>query len=183
MKFEIKSRWYGSVLFSVETENLKVAVELAIKSGANLSEANLSEANLYGANLYGANLYEANLYGANLSRANLYGANLSRANLSEANLSEAKIKFILFPSIRTIASINLGNLSDSLSLELMRRDAAAHPYPERFDVWARGGECPYQNEERFWLFDLKREVWKKGKPKMTDVELIRAICAEKGWEL
>jgi hypothetical protein len=88
-----------------------------------------------------------------------------------------------FPTIKTLASIDLGKLSDVLSLELMRRDAAAHPFSERFEVWAKGGDCPYQNEERFWIFNLKREVWEKGKPKMTDVELIKAICAEKGWEL
>ena len=163
MKFEIKSRWSGSVIFSIETKSLKLAVEAAVKSGANLSGADL-----YGADLYGANLYGANLSGANLSGASLYGA---------------KIGFIKFPSISILSSFNLGVLSKKLSLELMRRDAAAHPYPERFDVWAKGGECPYQNEERFWLFDLDRAVWKKGKPKMADVELIREICAEKGWKI
>ena len=49
MKFEIKSRWTGSVLFSVETETLKLAVELGVQSGANL----------YGADLYGADLSSA----------------------------------------------------------------------------------------------------------------------------
>ena len=53
---EIKSRFSGKVIFSVEAESLKIAVELAVKSGANLSGAYLSRANLYGANLYGANL-------------------------------------------------------------------------------------------------------------------------------
>ena len=115
MKFEIKSRWDASVLFSIETNNFRLAVEAAVKSradlsganlyGADLSGANLSGANLSGAdlsradlfradlsraNLSGANLYGANLYGANLYGANLYGANLSGANLSGANLSGAK---------------------------------------------------------------------------------------------
>ena len=43
MKFEIVSRWSGAVLFSVETETLKLAVELGVKSGANLYEANLGD--------------------------------------------------------------------------------------------------------------------------------------------
>ena len=116
MKSKIKSRFSGAVLFSLETESLRLCVEAAVKSGAdlyganlsraNLYDANLSRANLYGAdlsgadlygadlsgadlssaNLYGANLYGANLYGANLSRANLYGANLYGANLSRADL-------------------------------------------------------------------------------------------------
>ena len=94
--FEIKHRFTGAVLFSLETESLKLCVQAAVKakadlSGANLSGANLSGADLYGANLSGANLSRANLYGANLSRANLYGANLSGANLYGANLSRANL--------------------------------------------------------------------------------------------
>ena len=89
MKFEIKHRHTGSVLFSVEVGSLKLAVEAAIKAGANLSGANLSGANLSGANLSGADLSRAYLSGADLSRANLSGANLSGANLSGAYLSGA----------------------------------------------------------------------------------------------
>jgi hypothetical protein len=75
---------------------LRVAVEIAVKSGADLSRANLSEAylsraNLSGANLSGANLSGADLYGADLSRANLSGADLYVANLSEADLSGADL--------------------------------------------------------------------------------------------
>ena len=44
MKFEIKSRFSGNVLFAVETESWKVAVELAVKSGADLFRADLSGA-------------------------------------------------------------------------------------------------------------------------------------------
>ena len=61
MKFEIKSRWTGSVLFSLETSSMKLCVEAAVKSGANLSGATLSFANLSGANLSFANLYGADL--------------------------------------------------------------------------------------------------------------------------
>ena len=90
MLFEIKSRFYGNVIFSLETQSFKLCVEAAVKSGANLSRADLSSANLSRANLSRANLSEANLSEADLSRANLSGANLSRANLSEADLSEAQ---------------------------------------------------------------------------------------------
>jgi uncharacterized protein YjbI with pentapeptide repeats len=87
MKFEIKSWLNGGILFSIETDSWKLAVEAAVKSGVDLSRANLSGANLSGAYLSGAYLYEANLSGANLSGANLSGANLSGANLSGAYLS------------------------------------------------------------------------------------------------
>ena len=49
MKLEILSRFNSSVLFSVETESLKLAVELAAKQGAYLEGANLRGANLGGA--------------------------------------------------------------------------------------------------------------------------------------
>jgi len=152
-------------------------------SGANLSGANLSGANLDEANLSGANLSGANLSGANLDEANLNGANLNGANLSGANLSGANLEFFRFPSIRLISSIQLSLISNNLALELMRRDADGHPYPEKFDEWAKGGDCPYQNEERFWLFNEKREAWKPGKPQMSDKDLIIALCKEKGWKI
>jgi len=86
VKFEIKHRFSGSVLFSLKTESLKLCVEAAVKSGANLYGAYL-----YGANLSGANLYGADLYGADLPRANLSRADLSRADLSGANLYGADL--------------------------------------------------------------------------------------------
>ena len=48
MMFEIKHRYSNEVLFSIEIGTLRLAVEAAIKSGANLYGANLSRANLYG---------------------------------------------------------------------------------------------------------------------------------------
>ena len=74
MKFEIKSWYTGGILFSIETDSWKLAVEAAVKARADLSGADLS-----GADLSGANLSRANLSRANLSRANLSGADLSRA--------------------------------------------------------------------------------------------------------
>ena len=152
-------------------------------SGANLSGADLSGADLSGADLFGANLSGADLYRADLYRADLYRANLPGANLSGANLSRADLEFSRFPSIRLISSIQLGLISNDLALELMRRDADGHPYPEKFDEWAKGGKCPYQNEERFWLFNEKQEAWKPGKPQMSDKDLIVALCKEKGWKI
>ena len=80
MKFEIKHRYSGVVLFSLETTDLRLAVEAAVKNKANLSKANLSK----------ANLSEANLSKANLSKANLSKANLSKADLSKANLTQIR---------------------------------------------------------------------------------------------
>jgi uncharacterized protein YjbI with pentapeptide repeats len=89
MKFEIKHRFNGSILFVIETNSLKLAVDAAVRSRADLSGANLSRADLSGANLSGADLSGANLSGANLSGADLSLADLSGANLSGADLSRA----------------------------------------------------------------------------------------------
>jgi hypothetical protein len=69
MKFEIKHRVTGAVLFSLECGSLKICVEAAIKARAYLADANLE-----GANLADANLAGAYLAGANLARAYLEGA-------------------------------------------------------------------------------------------------------------
>ena len=121
--------------------------------------------------------------GADLSGADLSGADLSGANLSGADLSGANLSFHQFPSIRLLSSIPLGKISDILTLELMRRDAFGHPHPERFDAWAKGGDCPYKNEDRLWHFRENRNLWKPGNPEMTDRDLVIAICKEKGWKI
>ena len=64
---EIKHKSSGSVLFSIEAESWKIAVEAAVKSRADLSWANLS----------GADLSWSDIYGSDLSRANLYGARMA----------------------------------------------------------------------------------------------------------
>ena len=73
MNIQIKSQINDTVLFEHNCENnsMRLTMELALKSGADL---------------FGANLSRADLSGANLSRANLSGANLSGADLSGASL-------------------------------------------------------------------------------------------------
>ena len=95
---EIKSRWNEGVLFRAEVDastdaslRVRAAVEIAVKSGADLTGADLSGANLDGADLTGANLAGANLAGANLTGAYLDGASLARAYLTGANLDGANL--------------------------------------------------------------------------------------------
>ena len=94
VKFEIKNRWTGSILFEYEKEDntLKKTVEEAVREGANLEGADLGGADLEGAYLGGANLEGAYLGGANLRGANLRGANLRGANLEGAYLREAYLR-------------------------------------------------------------------------------------------
>ena len=89
MLFEIKSRFSGSILFSLETENLRICVEAAIKAGADLRGADLGGADLGGAYLRGTDLVGANLRDADLRDADLRAASLVGANLSGADLRDA----------------------------------------------------------------------------------------------
>ena len=105
MKIEIKSRWSGSVLFSVEADSLWLALEAAVGTradlrgahlrgadlgGADLRDADLGGAHLRGAHLRGADLRDADLGGAHLRGADLRGADLRDAHLGGADLGGAK---------------------------------------------------------------------------------------------
>ena len=94
VKFEIKNKWTGSILFEYEKEDntLKKTVEEAVREGADLEGADLGGANLEGADLGGANLEGAYLGGANLRGANLEGAYLGGANLEGAYLEGADLE-------------------------------------------------------------------------------------------
>ena len=94
MKISIFNRFSASVIFehTVENNTLKLTLELALKSGADLYGANLRGANLRGANLRGADLRDADLRDANLYSADLYGANLYDADLYDADLRGADLR-------------------------------------------------------------------------------------------
>ena len=91
MRYEVKDRWDGKILYADEAASFKALIAAAVRAKANLYGANLVRANLVRANLDGANLYGANLVRANLDGANLYGANLDGANLYGANLYGANL--------------------------------------------------------------------------------------------
>ena len=57
MKFEIKDCYKDALLFSLETNSLKLCVEAAVKSGANLFSADLTGADLTEATGINPNLY------------------------------------------------------------------------------------------------------------------------------
>ena len=206
MKFEVKSQWNGAVLFSIETDSWKLAVEAAIKSGADLSGANLRGADLYGANLrgadlYGANLRGANLYGANLRGANLRGADLRGANLYGADLYGADLRGAdlyganlygadlygadlygaYLPSPQMVLSAQWNVVSNKLTADLMQYDAISHPDKKAFDKWAKGGPCPYDGVkvQRAANFQQDPTLWKKGKidtPYNLMVRVLREKC-------
>jgi len=86
MKFEIKNRWDGKLIFKLECKSLKICLEEAIKAKADLGEADLR-----GADLCGADLGDADLRGADLRDAYLHGAYLRGADLGGADLRGADL--------------------------------------------------------------------------------------------
>ena len=94
VKIQIKSRYFGSVLFEYEKENntIKDTVIEAVKKGADLRGADLRGADLSGADLRGAYLHGAYLRGAYLRGAYLRGAYLRGADLRGAYLRGADLR-------------------------------------------------------------------------------------------
>jgi len=144
MKWQIKHRYKKTILFEMEAEFFRQAVEEAVKTGADLSGADLSGVNLSGTNLYRANLYRANLsdadlYGVNLYRANLYRANLSGANLSGADLSGVNLSganlYRANLSGANLSGANLyrANLSDTKNLVKIMGVEPGNFYWKRFE--------------------------------------------------
>ena len=82
MKFEIKARFTGKVLFTAELSAEYESAEYSLQLGAAVKAAVSARANLADANLARANLADANLADANLAGAYLAGANLAGANLA-----------------------------------------------------------------------------------------------------
>ena len=89
--FEIKHRFTGNVLFSLECGSLKICVEAAVKAKADLGGADLRGAYLRGAALGGAALGGADLRCADLGGADLRGADLGGADLGGAALGGADL--------------------------------------------------------------------------------------------
>ena len=94
----IRNRYNNKVIFEADVLTMKEAVELAIKSSADLRfvdlrSADLSFADLRSADLRFANLSFANLRFANLSFADLRFVDLSSADLRWADLRSANLSF------------------------------------------------------------------------------------------
>ena len=165
MKWQIKHRYNKTILFEMEAEFFRQAVEEAVKTGADLSGADLSGANLSGADLYlanlsGADLSGADLYRADLYRANLPGADLYRANLSGVNLSGANLY---------LANLSGANLSDTKNLVKIMGVEPGNFYWKRFEE----GLC--NNNYQFYI---GLNTLRKGEVFASDD---RVVCSHPGF--
>jgi hypothetical protein len=92
MKFEIKHKFLGKILFELECASLKVCLEKAVYLYTDLHGADLRNSDLRGAYLNGADLRGAYLNGAYLNGAHLSGADLSDSDLSGAYLNNTDLR-------------------------------------------------------------------------------------------
>ena len=111
MNFEIKHWVSGKVLFSLETENMKLCLEAAVKSGADLRGADLR-----GADLSGADLRDANLSGAHLRGA--YGEPIKHATPEESVANLDKVREIIIDKDRFLGAMQKAGL-DAASISLL----------------------------------------------------------------
>lgn len=107
-------------------------------------------------------------------------------DLRGANLRGAKIKNINWPSPTMVLLAQWGELSNKLCKLAMRFDAANHPDPKSFNVWAQAqtGADPYSSYswQRCCNFQEKRALWntsllKKTPP--TALKLAQLLVKEK----
>jgi hypothetical protein len=91
---EIKSRWDGRVIYTAENaQDVRQAVEEAVKRSADLGSADLGYADLRSADLGSADLRYANLGSADLGYADLGYADLRSADLRYADLGSADLGY------------------------------------------------------------------------------------------
>ena len=151
MKFEIKNRWTGSVIFTAEIE-ANDETPLSIKLGLAVKVAVASE--------------------ANLSRANLSEANLSEANLSWANQ--------LMPPMVLLANwgdVSDDLCADLMNYDASNHPDGA----VAFAAWVAGGVCPYAGcrVARSANFTERKACYRPERPLQSALQLMDRLLAEK----
>lgn len=129
MKFEIKHRFSGQVLFALETDSLKLCLEAAIKANSNLSYSDLRCSNLRCSNLSGSNLSYSDLSYSDLSGSDLSGSNLSGSDLSYSNLRCSNLR----NSNLSSSNLRSSNLSGS---DLRGSNIILLGQPDNWQAWA-----------------------------------------------
>jgi pentapeptide repeat protein len=154
MKFEIKSRFAGKILFKGDFGSLKLCVEAAVKAradladadlaGADLADADLADAYLAGADLADANLAGADLADAYLARANLAGAYLAGANLAGANLARA---YLADANLARAKNLPIPSAEEIARLDQVRDIVLAKPERLQMSNWHSGNWTPEHTPE------------------------------------
>jgi hypothetical protein len=192
MKFEIKHRLNGSVLFALECESLKICVEAAVKSKLTLRGAYLSGVDLMGAYLRGADLRDADLRGAYLRDADLRDADLMGAYLRGADLRDADLRgaYLRDADLRD-ADLRGADLRDAdlRDADLMGVDLAAHiGQPDGWYAWTyldtKEKEQRVQVGCRNYTIAEGREYWANKDNRrevLAALDFAEAIGKLRGW--
>jgi len=162
MKFEIKNRFTGAVILTLETLSFKLCVEAAVKSRADLSGANLSRADLYGANLSGADLSRANLSGANLSGADLYGANNAELIKAQQRITPEEGAFVGWKKLQAgvIAKLVIPHDAQRMNAIGSRKCRASKAFVhEMFKDGATFTAVSYGLHDRSFQYETGKEVF------------------------
>ena len=104
---------------------------------------------------------------ADLRSADLRSADLRSADLRFADLRSADLRFANLPAPTMILLADWHQLSDAITLALMRLDCSAClDGKKKFELWSKGGECPYENArfQQVANFQEKRDLWSYGPP-------------------
>ena len=151
--------------------------------GLDLTNARLCWTALQAAQLRNTVLRGSDLFRASLRGSDLSGSDLREARVVLASFDRATLRGAQLPPPREMLLANWGELSDELTADLMRYDAANHPDPGAFDRWAAGGPCPYAGGEidraaHFWE---RRYLWSPGPSRPAYdlmVDVIRQCCVD-----
>ncbi len=161
MNIQIRSRVNDTVLFEHNCENnsMRLTMELALKSRADLSRANL-----FGADLSGANLSYANLFGADLSGANLFGASLFGANLANgAKLVGARPIFQIGPIGSRCAYFTAYITDKGLRFDAgCQRQITREVFEQRLGDEHGDNEHAKEYRAALALIDAHAEIWTPG---------------------
>lgn len=95
------------------------------------------------------------------------------------NLNEVKLPI----EPKGMLLIDWGPLSDELTSLCIAYDQSLHPHPERFEIWAKGGRCPYDGYQYSSLkravnFMERRYCWKSDAKVLSSSELVSALVKE-----
>jgi hypothetical protein len=120
---------------------------------------------------------------------NLSGVDLSGVVLSGVVLSGADLRSAVLPAPTNLLLVQWGVLPPVLCAQAMRFDAASHPNPGAFALWADRGRCPYENAKfgRAVNFRENPAHWDPTTPLLRPwdlmVNLIRSVCADSDFHI
>ena len=89
MKIEIKNRWTKEIIFSIEADSMKNALEIGVKQKINFRNCDFRNCDLRGCSFFGANFRGSTFSGCDLSKVNFRICSFNGSTFSGCNFSES----------------------------------------------------------------------------------------------